>query len=71
MKDDDVAWTKVQMFKAIRSYQVGLADISARADDFSEQLKEAGLTPEIRMFLDQIAGLVVSTTVEVAEVLDR
>ncbi|WP_244828918.1 hypothetical protein [Caballeronia sp. TF1N1] len=71
MNEKDVAWTKIQMFKAIRAYQTGLAEISARADDFSGQLKGAALTQEVRTFLDQIAGLVVSTTVDVAELLDK
>lgn len=71
MRDNDINWTKSQMFRALRVYQVGLADIERHAEKLAQELGKNGLAPELRTFLDQVAGTIIGTTMEAAKMLDE
>jgi hypothetical protein len=66
-KEDEISWTKAQMFNALNTYQTGLGEIQQHVNSFAAVAKQEGLSPEIRMFLDQIIATIVSTTVEAAQ----
>lgn len=71
MLNDELRWTKAQMFEALRTYQAGFAEIQAHVDGISAQLNRSGMTPELRTFLDQVLGTIVATTVDVSSLLDE
>jgi hypothetical protein len=70
MNEQDIRWTKVQLVEALRVHQTGLADIHNYLDELAEKLR-GSLTPDLSMFIDQVLGAIVATTVDVADVLDE
>ncbi|MDR5763292.1 hypothetical protein [Caballeronia sp. LZ035] len=70
MNDNEITWKKSVMFDAIRAYQGGLADIQKHIDEITDKFKGQHLAPEMRVFIAQLTGSIVATTVEVAQVLD-
>jgi hypothetical protein len=66
-KEDEISWTKAQMFNALNTYQTGLGEIQQHVDSLAAVAKQQGLSPEIRMFLDQMLATIVNTTVEAAQ----
>jgi hypothetical protein len=70
MNESELAWTKAQMYEALRMYQTGLAEIHQHVDRTAEQFKGKTMAPEVHMLLDQIVASIVQTTVDVARLLD-
>jgi hypothetical protein len=70
MQEQDLRWTKVELFEALRIYQSGLAELQEHVDELKRSLGDA-LTPELSRFTDRFVGTIVNTTVDVADLLDE